>query len=394
MNARERIRHSRDAWSARVLGLSHSLHAEPELSFQEHRSAAKVRSLLSEAGFTVDTPAGLDTAVVATAGSGELVVALCAEYDALPGLGHACGHNVNGAASVGAALALAPVADELGLTVRLVGTPGEETTGGKIDLLDAGVFDDVAAAMMVHAGGADEVGLSSYAVRQWTVRFTGTPAHAATAPWDGRNALDALALAYQAVGLLRQQLDRACIVSFIVENGGTATNVIPDHAAARIELRAATVPALDGLSAAVRRCVDAGALATGCSVDVRSHGPVFAELRQDATLTDLYVRAITAVGRRPVDGRGAPVASTDMGNVSQHVPSLHPVIGYDVAGAAHHTAAFAAHGCSPSADEAVLDAALALAEVAHDLAVDPELRGRLLDGVAARGRVGAGASAR
>lgn len=388
--AERRIEEALRACAEVTLGLSHSLHAEPETSFREHRSSAKVARLLAGAGFSVTRPvAGLDTALVASVGSGDLVVALCAEYDALPGLGHACGHNVNGAASVGAALALASCADELGLTVRLIGTPGEETTGGKIDLLRAGVFDDVAVAMMVHAGGRDEVGLSSYALCQWNVSFTGTPAHAATAPWDGCNALDALVIAYQAIGLLRQQMRPGSVLSFTIEHGGAAPNVVPALATGLVEMRATTAAELDELEHRVQRCIEAGALATGCTAEVVPRGPTFAELRQDAALTDLYAFRIRGTGRHPSDGRGAHVASTDMGNVSHVVPSLHPIIGYDVGGAAHHTLEFAAHGTSPSADRAVLDAALALALVAHDIAVDPVERDRLLSGVAKRRRVSA-----
>jgi amidohydrolase len=388
-SGKARLRRQLDDWAGEVLALSHSLHAEPELSFAEHRSCAKVSALMERAGFSVQTPvASLETALVATAGTGDLVVGLCAEYDALPGIGHACGHNVNGAASVGAALALAPVADELGLTVRLIGTPGEETDGGKVDLLGAGVFDDVALAMMVHAGGADETGLSSYALSQWDVNYTGAPAHAASAPWHGRNALDALVLAYQAIGLLRQQLQPGSVVSFVMDGAAAATNVIPATARGRIEMRTSTSADLASLEAAVRRCLEAGAHATATTLDLTPVGNTFAELRQDEDLTRLYRRAITELGRAPHDGAGAPAASTDMGNVSHVIPSLHPVIGYDVAGAAHHTPAFALHGVTPSADRAVLDGALALAQVAHDAATEPRLRQRLLEAVARRTREG------
>ncbi|GAA3680161.1 M20 family metallopeptidase [Nocardioides ginsengisoli] len=352
-----------------VVELSHSLHAEPELGFAEHRSCAKIAAVLAAGGYAVETGiAGLDTAFLATIGAGDLVVALCVEYDALPGIGHACGHNVNGAASVAAALALAPVAEELGVVVRVVGTPGEETLGGKIPLLEAGVFDGVDAALMVHAGADDEVGLSSYAMCQWEVRYNGAPSHAAAAPWDGVNAADAVALAYQAVGLLRQQLRPDQVVSFVIDAGGTAPNIIPAEALARIELRAATSDELAGLQQRVRRCLDAGAVATGAELSVAPYGNDFADLRQDPELTELYASVIASLGRDPVDGAGAPRASTDMGNVSHRVPAIQPMIGYDTAGAAHHTAAFAAHGTSASADRAVLDGGLAMALVVLELA--------------------------
>ncbi|MET8273605.1 M20/M25/M40 family metallo-hydrolase [Streptomyces sp. NPDC005096] len=185
------------SWSDRLVALSHGLHDEPETALQEHRSAARIADLLETAGYTVTRGvADLPTALLATRGSGDLVIGFCAEYDALPGIGHACGHNVNGAAAVGAALALAAVADELDLTVKLIGTPAEEDIGGRVLLLDAGVFDDVAAAMMVHAASDDSVGASSLAIGAWDITYRGKPSHAALAPWEGINALDAMTVAH------------------------------------------------------------------------------------------------------------------------------------------------------------------------------------------------------
>lgn len=378
VNIRQQIEEAVASWTDDLIALSHSLHAEPELGFKEYRSSAKIARLLAAGGFEVEAGvAGLDTAFVATIGTGDLVVALCAEYDALPEIGHACGHNVNGAASVAAALALAPVADQLGLTVKVVGTPGEETEGGKIPLLQAGIFDGVSLAMMVHAGAQDEVGLSSYAMSQWEAVYTGLPSHAAAAPWEGVNAADAVALAYQAVGLLRQQLRPDQVVSFVIDSAGSTPNVIPDHARARIEMRATTSDDLVRLRSRVRQCLDAGALATGASLEVAQIGNDFDDLRQDPDLSAEYAAAIASLGREPIDGAGAPRASTDMGNVSHCVPSIHPVIGYHTHGAVHHTAAFAHQGTTPSADRAVVDGGLALALVAQAAATDQSLRRRL-----------------
>lgn len=383
--ARETVTSAVSAWSERLVGLSHSLHDEPETALQEHRSAAKTADLLEAAGFDVTRGVGeLPTALVATYGSGELVLGLCAEYDALPGIGHACGHNVNGAAAVGAAIGLAAVADELGLTVRLIGTPAEEDIGGKVLLLEAGVFDDVAAAMMVHAAPEDTVGASSLAIGAWDITYTGTPSHAAIAPWEGVNALDAMALAHTAIGLLRQQLPPGTLVHGIVTDGGQAVNVIPARTAARYEIRAPSLETLTEVRARVRRCFEAGALATGAGLELRVHGRVFAELRQDPYLTEAYVGAARSLGRTVTSRRGETLASTDMGNVSRLVPTIHPTIGYDTGGAHQHTPEFAAHGKSPGADRAVLDGAAALALVGADLAASAEQRRRLLDAVAAR----------
>ncbi|MEU1149454.1 M20 family metallopeptidase [Streptomyces sp. NPDC005863] len=362
-----------------LIALSHSLHADPETAMREYRSAAKIARIAEDAGFTVTCEvADLPTAFVATYGSGDLVIGLCAEYDALPGIGHACGHNVNGAASTGAALALASVADLVGITVQLIGTPAEEDIGGKALLLEAGVFDDVAAAFMVHAAGEDSVGGSSLAIGAWDVVYTGKPAHAALAPWEGINALDAITLARTAVGLLRQQLPPGSMVHDIVFGAGDAVNVIPDTARARYELRARTTQDLEHTRRRVRACLEAAALATGADLELAPHGADFADLRQDDFLTDAYVRVATALGREPVNRRNELMASTDMGNVSHLLPALHPTIGYDTQGAQHHTAAFARYGTSPQADRAVLDAATALAHTGVELATDPTQRERCL----------------
>ncbi|MDQ8702566.1 amidohydrolase [Streptomyces sp. LHD-70] len=368
-----------------LVGLSHSLHDEPETALQEHRSAAKIADLMADAGFAVTRGVGeLPTALVATYGTGDLVVAFCAEYDALPGIGHACGHNVNGAAAVGAALGLAAVADRLGLTVKLVGTPAEEDIGGKVLLLDEGVFDDVAAAMMVHAAPYDSVGASSLAIGAWDIAYTGTPSHAAVAPWEGVNALDAMALAHTAIGLLRQQLPPGALVHGIVTEGGQAVNVIPARTTARYEVRAPSLEALSAVRDRVRACFEAGALATGAELELRVHGRDFAELRQDPYMTGAYVRAAEALGRTVAARHGETLASTDMGNVSRLVPTIHPTIGYETDGALQHTPEFTAHGKTPGADRAVLDGATALALVGAELAATEEQRSRLLAGVASR----------
>ncbi|MGW2765069.1 amidohydrolase [Streptomyces sp. NPDC001275] len=380
----------------RLVALSHSLHDEPETALREHKSAAKVAGFLAEAGFTVTQgAANLPTAVVATHGTGDLVVALCAEYDALPGIGHACGHNVNGAAAVGAALGLAAVADQLGITVKLVGTPAEEDIGGKVLLLEAGVFDDVAAAMMVHAAAQDTVGASSLAVGAWDVTYRGRPSHAALAPWEGVNALDAMTLAHTAIGLLRQQLPPGTLVHGVVSEAGQAVNVIPALARARYELRAPTSEQLAYARRRVGSCFEAGALATGAELEIVPHGHDFADLRQDAFMTESYVRAVRELGRTPVPRHGELMASTDMGNISHLVPSIHPTIGYDTGGAKQHTAEFAGYGKSRGADRAVIDGATALAHVGVELATDVVQRRRLLDGVADRSlRPGGSAAAR
>jgi amidohydrolase len=365
-------------WKPDILDLSHAIHADPELGGQEFRAVKRVKGVLGKAGFTFEeTPPEQPTAFSARYGSGQLVVALCVEYDALPEIGHACGHNVNAASAVGAALALAAVAGRLDITVKVLGTPAEETTGGKVDLIEAGFFDDVSLAMMVHAGASDVVGGSSLAMSMWDVLFEGRPAHAAAAPSEGVNALDALVVAQLAIALARQQLPMGSIVSLIVTEGGSAVNVIPGRSRASVEMRAPGIDQLRVIQDKVRRCLEAGAHASGCTLLVAPKGNDYAELRQDPYLSTAYQEAMRAMGRDVVFNAD-PVASTDMGNVSQLVPAIHPMVGYDVRGAAHHTAGFAAFGASAGADKAVLDGSFGMAAAACAAALDPAQRERLL----------------
>lgn len=367
-----------------LVALSHALHADPELGGEEVRAAQRISALLSGAGFEREpTPADLPTAFCFRKGDAPMVVAICVEYDALPGMGHACGHNVNAAAALGAALALGPLAEALDVSVKVLGTPAEETFGGKASLIDSGHFDDVALAMMAHASNHDAVGGRSLALCRWDVTFTGAPAHAAAAPDRGVNALDALVIAQTAIALARQQLPPGSVVSTITTEGGSAVNVIPERACAAIEMRSPSIDGLRVIQRRVRACLEAGALATGCTMALVRVGNDFADLRQDTSLATSY-RDAMAVRGRTVRVSDAAVASTDMGNVSHVVPAIHPLLGYEVGDATPHTAAFADHGASPSADAAILDGAFGLALTAARAALDPAERARLTRAAAVR----------
>lgn len=371
-----------------LLGLSHALHADPELSLAEHRSAARVADALAAQGFTVTHGvAGLPTSFVAEAGTGELVLAFCAEYDALPEVGHACGHNVIAAAAVGAGIGLAAVADELGVTVRVIGTPGEETGGGKVLMLARGVFDDVAAAMMVHPSSVETVAAPSLAIADVAVHYTGVASHAASAPHLGRNAADAITVAQVAVGLLRQHLEPGQMVHGITSHGGAAPNVVPAATEALYYLRARDAESLARVTARAADCFAAGALATGCTHTVTEVSPTYAELAPDEWLAVAYRHAVTALGRTPLSPAveaARQVGSTDMGNVTRALPGLHPTLALDCGDAVNHQPAFAEACAGPSADRAVLDGATALAHTAIAAATDPAQRARLLAGVATR----------
>lgn len=372
-----------------LIGLSRSIHAEPELAFAEHRSAAKVADVLAREGFAVEQGvAGLDTALTATFGSGDLVVGLCAEYDALPEVGHACGHNVIAAASVGAALALRDVADQLGITVKLIGTPAEEVGGGKVLMLERGVFDDVALAMMVHPERVDTAACTSLAITDLEVRYTGRASHAASAAHLGVNAADALTVAQVSIGLARQHLSAQQMVHGIVTHGGAAPNIVPSHTTGAFYLRGPNLESLRQLETRIRDCFAAGALATGCTHEVVQLSPIYTELTPDTWLAETYRSAITELGRTVLtraEEQARKTGSTDMGNVTRFLPAIHPTIAIDCGDAVNHQPEFAAACATASADRAVLDGALAMAATTVAAATDDAQRHRLLAGVAARG---------
>ena len=373
---------------ADLVALSHDIHAEPELAFAEHRSCAKTQALVAERGFAITpAPGGLDTAFRADYGSGDLVVAVCAEYDALPDIGHACGHNIIAAAAVGAALALADVADELGLTVVLMGTPAEEAGGGKVLLLNAGAFDDAAACVMIHPGPVDIAAARSLALSEVSVEYTGREAHAAVAPHLGLNAGDAVTVAQVAVGVLRQQFAPGQQAHGIVTTGGQASNIIPGRAEMRYTMRAGDRESLRALEDRMANCFRAGAVATGCRCEIAEASPPYEELRPDPWLAEVFREEMQRYGRRPVPEAleaALPLGSTDMGNVTQMMPGIHPVVGIDAGGASIHQPAFAAAAVGPSGDDAVIEGANMLARTVIRLATTPVERDRVLAAQARR----------
>ena len=380
---------ARDAIASRVaadtstlLELSRRIHANPEVAWEEHQAAAWVGATMDDAGFAVEAAyLGLDTALRATTGSGPLHVVLCAEYDALPGLGHACGHNIIAASSVGAALALGAVADDLGLTVTLLGTPAEEGGGGKIVMLDRGAFDGVHLALMAHPGPVDVAHARPYAVSHLDIAYDGKAAHAAAYPEDGVNAADAFTVAQVSIGLLRQQLPGGTRVHGLVTRSGEAPNAIPQRSEGRWYVRGDSMPVMESAREKVLRCFEAGGVATGCELHVDEPTPPYTEFRTDVAVLDLYTRNARGLGRVLTDGDSGlgrmSRASTDMGNVSQVVAAIHPYIGIDSAPAVNHQREFAAACVTQSADAALLDAAVALALTVVDVAADDGVSSRL-----------------
>jgi amidohydrolase len=390
MDTRDAVRESCTASRDALVEMSHRIHAHPELGFEEERASAWLCEALADAGFTVEQGiCGMPTAFRATKGSGPLRVAFCAEYDCLPGIGHACGHNMIAAMSLGAALAAAKVADEVGLTVDLLGTPAEEVgnASGKILLLEGGAFQGVHCSMMVHPAPFDYLEPRLIAASMFEVEYRGKESHAAAFPELGVNAADALTIAQTAIGLMRQHILQSDRVHGIVTKGGDAPNVVPAHTCCKYIIRSDTVLDLTRLRERVLRCFEAGAVGTGAAMTVIGGDKPYAEVRHDRALAAVYKRNAIAAGRAFPDlGPQAErfAASTDMGNVSQAVPSIHPFIGIGSLPVVNHQPEFTALCATPEADRAVYDGALAMAWTAVDIANDATLRTRLIDAAARR----------
>lgn len=353
-----------------LVTLSETLHANPELGWQEHEAAAATAAFLEANGFDVERAyLGFPTAIRAVFGTGERRIGLMAEYDALPGLGHACGHNIITAISCGAALALRDFAVARDLTIELYGTPAEEGGGGKIEMLKRGAFAGLDLAMMAHPSPVDSAAARPYAVAHSHVEYHGKSAHAAAYPDQGVNANDAFIIAQVALGLLRQQLPPGTRVHGIQTRGGEAPNAIPEKTEGRWYVRAESLDALKPLEARVYRCFEAGALATGSKLTITPESEPYSEFRTDERALELYTQHAMALGRSfdvPPEQATMNRASTDMGNVSQIVPAIHPYIGLGCFPDANHQPEFAAHCIGDAANRAIYDGAVALALTALD----------------------------
>lgn len=365
-----------DRLGPRLVSLSHDIAADPELAYAEHRAAGRCADLLAEQGFTVERGAfGQPTAFAARLGSAGPHVVICAEYDALPGVGHACGHNVIAAAAVGAGLALAPLLQDAGLRLTVLGTPAEEMGGGKVDLLDAGAFEGVDAALMIHPTPYDHYAPRSLAIEEWRVVYRGRASHASSNPELGLNALDGLVQGYTALAMLRQHLRPKQQVHGVIVDGGEAANVVPERAEASYFLRAGDVGDLEDLRLRARACLSGSATATGTTVEITVEGHVYEPLVPHPGLVAAFTAACEVIGRSfTPDPAGEPIAgSTDFGNVSQRVPGLHADVAVHSWPAVNHQHEFAAACISESGDQTMLQAAKALALTALAVAGDPAL---------------------
>ena len=358
-----------------IVSLSRALHAHPELSLEEVHAARRLARFLRAEGFSVRPGvAGLPTSFVARKGRRRGPrVALLAEYDALPGIGHACGHNLIGAAAAGAGAALGRVLSDLGGEVVVIGTPAEETIGGKAVMVDGGVFRGVDAALMFHPSTEDRVYTTSLACHSLEVTFHGRAAHAVAAPEEGINALDALIRLFLDLQRLKHRLPREVRMPGVIVEGGRRANIVPERAVGRFTLRARDLATLRRVESAFRRAARAAGRATGARASIRSLDHPYAEMVTNRAMAEVFKTELRRLGRRTIDTPRDRMGSLDMGNVSHRVPSIHPYVAIAPRSAPLHSAAFARRAGGPAGRAGLMVATRALALTGLELLRDDGL---------------------
>ena len=359
-----------DARASMLIEASHAIHENPELNFEEHFAHELLTGILEDEGLAPTRNAyDLDTAFEASAGSSGPTVAVLCEYDALPDIGHACGHNIIATAGLGAGLAAAAVAERMGGNLRILGTPAEEGGGGKVFMGERGAFENIDAALMVHPASGDLVKMNTIAIHRLQVEFDGQAAHAAASPHRGKNALDAAVLGYQNVAALRQHIRTDERIHGIFTDAGRKPNIVPEHSAMEWYVRSKNLKTLEPLKKRVLSCLEAGAMASSCTMTHTWVDPYYADMVDNETICTLYAANAKRLGRNPIepDAENKVVGSTDMGNVSYLVPSIHPMIAVAPHGVPIHTPDFANHARSEAGDRGVIDGAKILAMTVVDL---------------------------
>ena len=366
-----------DARAGDLIEASHEIHAHPELNYEERFAHDLLTTAIERAGLPVTRKAyGIDTAFQTNVGTVGLNAAVLLEYDALPGIGHACGHNIIAAAGLGAGLALAAVAHDAGGRLTLMGTPAEEGGGGKVEMARAGAFKGVDAAMMIHPADRDLARMNAIAIQQAIVRYYGQAAHAAVSPHLGRNALDAAVLGYLNVAALRQHIRPTERVHGIFTKSGEKPNIVPREAEMDWYVRSDTIETLQPLKQRVAACLEAGAKAADCRVEMMWDTHAYADIVDNVPLLDAYAANSTSIGRPLTSAYlpGTGGGSTDMGNVSYLTPSIHPMLAVAPRGVSLHSPQFADYTKSKEADKAVLDGAKIMAMTVIDLWTRAELQ--------------------
>ena len=373
--AREAVRHVAED----LVRISREIHSHPELALKEFHAVSQLVPFLETNGFErVEVPAyGIDTAFRGEWGHGPVTIAVCAEYDALPQIGHACGHNLIATAGVGAAIGLVRALDPADARIVILGTPAEEMHGGKVMMINRGCFSDIDVAIMAHPMAVDFADAPMLGVAHVDVEYRGKAVHASVGPEQGINALDALVTAYQAIAQLRQHIRRDARLHGIITHGGDAANIVPERTTGTFYVRAQQPQYLQDLKRRVKGCFEAGALATGCELNIDWHEDVeYAPMRINRPLADAYRRNGEAVGKRFVDLKNVSTGSSDMGNVSQVVPSIHPTFGVGQM-IFNHTPEFTAAAITDEAHDSMLKTAEALAMTGIDVALDSDLLKRV-----------------
>ncbi len=375
-----RIAAAVDSNRAEILALSHRIHANPEPAFEEVQAAGWVAQAIAAHGFVVEHPAGsLATALrgrlrgglAGEPGGDRPRIGILAEYDALPGLGHGCGHNTMAASGVGAAIALSAIATDLPGEIVFLGTPAEERGSGKGVMLDEGLFEGLDAALLYHPSDMTHVTCGLLASEDVHVTFHGFQAHAASDPWQGRNALDAMILLFSSIGLWRQQLRPEARVHGVILEGGSAANIIPERTRAWFMVRSPDEAEYERMRVRFDELCRAAALAAGCTVDVVFSGRS-STMRNNMVLADRFGANLAAYG---VIAGSQPenLGSSDMGNVSQVLPTIHPCVAICPAGVPGHSIEFRDAAGLPYADEVTLLVATVVAQTAYELFADPAL---------------------
>jgi len=355
--------------------LSQKIHSNPEPGFQEVKAAAWLTHYLEENGFSIERGiCGLPTAFRGSYGEGKPAIALMAEYDALPKLGHACGHNLIAGSAVGGAVASKPAINRFGGSILVIGTPAEELYGGKAIMAEQGAFDNLDVAMMVHPGVHDAATTQALACISLDVEFLGRAAHAAANPEAGINALEAMLQSFAAINSLRQHIKNKARIHGIITDGGEAANIVPAHSAGTFIVRAEDDAYLDELKERVLNCFIGAATATGARLEYRWGKVRYAPLRNNLTLARLFQKNMKSLGRKVLfSDPSKAFGSTDMGNVSQIVPSIHPNVAIASKEITTHSPEFAAAAASEAGIKGMLDAAKALAMTVVDLVANPEI---------------------
>jgi amidohydrolase len=369
------IQRALDALADELEALSRRIHDHPELGYQEIQACGWLCAFLESKGFHVEPGVGgIPTAFRATVhgrGPGPTIAIMC-EYDALPGIGHACGHNVIATAGAGAGAALAAVRAQLPPgQVQVIGTPAEEGGGGKVKLIQAGVFKNVDCAMMIHGFDRTILHQDLLGIVRVSFEYAGKAAHASTDPWVGVNALDACIQTFNAISMLRQQVRPDCRIHGIIENGGAAANIIPEYAKSTFYVRAPRIDTMWELYRRVVACAEGAARATGATLSVAKQEMVYESLKRNQTLLDLFAANMKSAGL--VEGDAIPdrLGSSDVGNVSQALPTIQPMIGIAPTGMAIHTREFADAAVAPMARAGMVAAAKTMALTTYDLLADP-----------------------